>query len=522
MRNVTRYVLAVLLAIMGAASVNPARSSVTDPAWQLDSQELATVSDCSLAVKKAVMPQLLQAYTQGDQDMSASAGAALREVGRSAPRAVIEPATRHFRSASADTAAARMRLFTLLSDVASRQDFPVSVLQKALRSSEPRLRQKALWTAADMGPSAGKAAPALLELVDTRDPSTRRHALEALRTVGVRDGMVPRLCSLLHSRHFAVRRFAIDSLAELGARAESAIPKLVSIAEAADGALRADIRRALKHVKTENAAPVVEDADISCAEGGSTVVNVPFAAWDSVPGSLEVSLADGPSYGTVEHRGEGRFVYHSSRGFAGEDTFTCVVSDGEGGSSRARATVSIQPDTEAPSVEEVASGGRPGKLRLIFSEPVRPESAEDVSNYALSPDVDIVRAQLGEYGMTVTLSVSPLSEEQDYELTVRNVADRSAAGNRIAEAHKRLRYYEGDTMGPVVIAEDIEQKRAKPARRKSKGSGDRASLSTGDMIRAVAEEAGPADSGSAVTSAADFLIASWLQEREEAAGSDGT
>ena len=54
------------------------------------------------------------------------------------------------------------------------------------------------------------------------------------------------------------------------------------------------------------------------------------------------------------------------------------------------------------------------------------------------------------------------------------------------------------------------------------GSGDRASLSTGDMIRAVAEEAGPADSGSAVTSAADFLIASWLQEGEEAAGSDGT
>ena len=521
MRNVIRCALAILLALVGAGMASSAAESAADPAWRLNKEELARVEDCSLAVKKAVRPQLLQGYARGDPEMSDTARAVLREVARSAPRAVIGPAAQHFHHASADAATVRRRLYTLISDLAGRREFPISVLKAALRSDEPRLRRRAVWTATDIGAPAAEAAPALLDLVSTGDPTMRRHVLEALRTVGVEADAVPRLCELLHSSHFAVQRFAIDSLAELGPRAESAAPRLVSIAEAADEALRADIGRVLKQVKTHNSAPVVGDVVVSCEEGGSAVVEVPFAAWDSMPGALEACIEVGPAQGTLENRGEGRFIYHSSRGFAGEDSFICRVSDGEGGVSRARATVRIKPDTSPPGLEEVASGGRPGKLRLMFGEPVSPGAAEDVANYDLSSDVDVIRAQLGEYGLTVTLSTTPLSEGENYRLTVRNIADRAAAKNRISELRMQLQYYEGENVGSVVVAEEIEDPRATQAPVQGDWSDEHTSLYTLGWMHAFSGELGPGETSSGFTRIADLLPACWLQGAGRTAEGDG-
>ena len=297
---------------------------------------------------------------------------------------------------------------------------------------------------------------------------------------------------------------------------QAAIAELVNAARTADAALRGDIRRALAQIKTQNEGPVVRQAVVSCAEGGSAVLEVPCSAWDSMPGDLSVSVADGPGHGTLERQGENRFVYHSSRGFTGTDSVVCRVSDGEGASTRARATVHVRPDKTAPQVEEVASGGRPGKLRLMFSEPVARPAAEKTSNYSIGPDINVVRAQLGDYGMTVTLTVTPLSEEQDYVLEVRNVADRSASRNRIATVRKRLTYYDGEHTGPVVVAEDIEEERTRPAQGDERGGADRVSSLDGSASGIVGSATKTAETGDATAIPVGVRPAFWLQGAEKA------
>lgn len=72
-------------------------------------------------------------------------------------------------------------------------------------------------------------------------------------------------------------------------------------------------------------------------------------------------------------------------------------------------------------------------MEVVFSEPVDLTSAEAVGNYAIDQGVTISSAILQADTETVVLTVSTLSENVTYTLTVNNVTDRAIALNLIAE-----------------------------------------------------------------------------------------
>ncbi len=91
---------------------------------------------------------------------------------------------------------------------------------------------------------------------------------------------------------------------------------------------------------------------------------------------------------------------------------------------------SAVPDTTPPRIVSVSAGGDPERVRVRFSEPLDPTTAQNAANYAVEPQVTVAGAELvGD--AVVVLATSPMTE-QEYTLTVSGVADRWVTPNVIA------------------------------------------------------------------------------------------
>jgi len=121
------------------------------------------------------------------------------------------------------------------------------------------------------------------------------------------------------------------------------------------------------NVTPVNDPPVAEDDSYSTSEG--TPLTVPAAGVrendSDVDGdSLSAALATGPSHGTVSLDPDGSFNYTPDSTFAGTDSFTYSVSDGNGGTDT--ATVSIDVAAAAPgSVVTITDSCLGGTALLI-------------------------------------------------------------------------------------------------------------------------------------------------------------
>jgi hypothetical protein len=115
----------------------------------------------------------------------------------------------------------------------------------------------------------------------------------------------------------------------------------------------------------------------------------------------------------------------------------------EGRTNIANAIVTVRPvDTVPPAVVSVNVAGRPDRVAVRFSEPVRQEDAERAANYTLEPGIQVVAASLWADGATVTLTTSsfPLGGG-DFVLAVSNIRDRARKPNVIGPAtRKSFRY----------------------------------------------------------------------------------
>ena len=91
---------------------------------------------------------------------------------------------------------------------------------------------------------------------------------------------------------------------------------------------------------------VLNHAPVAVADAASTLENtsvtIPVLANDSDVdgGTLTVSAVSSPAHGTASVGGGG-VVYHPASGFAGSDTFSYTVADGQGGTASAQVTVSV-------------------------------------------------------------------------------------------------------------------------------------------------------------------------------------
>ena len=116
----------------------------------------------------------------------------------------------------------------------------------------------------------------------------------------------------------------------------------------------------------------------------------------------------------------------------------------------------------------VDSAGPNNTIRVVFSEPVANEDAEDPANYAIDNGVVIQSAALGDDLRSVRLATSDLAEDVTYTLAVKNVRDRAAAPNLIDAGNKSsfayvfvgnglwAEYYEGTDFSGKLIGKRID------------------------------------------------------------------
>lgn len=117
--------------------------------------------------------------------------------------------------------------------------------------------------------------------------------------------------------------------------------------------------------------------------------------------------------------------------------YKCTVSNGLGSVTSNEATLTVNADTTAPTVMYVTGKYTFKGVRVWFSEPVDPATAQTASNYQLSGGLNVSTATLsapaGSAGdHIVDLVTSTQTPGTTYTLTVGGVRDTSDAQNTIA------------------------------------------------------------------------------------------
>lgn len=110
------------------------------------------------------------------------------------------------------------------------------------------------------------------------------------------------------------------------------------------------------------------------------------------------------------------------------------------------------PDTVAPSISEVELKTSMS-LAVTFSETVSRATAENLSNYQITPYVEITDVYLLASLNTVHIETAQHQAKTNYTLTVQNIADRSIVGNVMKTAAKKTYFYSPpDTVAPTLLS----------------------------------------------------------------------
>jgi VCBS repeat-containing protein len=125
-----------------------------------------------------------------------------------------------------------------------------------------------------------------------------------------------------------------------------------------DGQGGTDTATATVTVEGTNDGPVAQDESVSATEDGGAVTGQ-LDATDVDGDDLTFSLVDGPAEGTVTVNEDGSFSFDPGDGFqdlgVGETQtveFTYEVSDGQGGTSTATGTVTVEGTNDGPVAQD--------------------------------------------------------------------------------------------------------------------------------------------------------------------------
>ena len=117
--------------------------------------------------------------------------------------------------------------------------------------------------------------------------------------------------------------------------------------------------------------------------------------------------------------------------------FGCLLSNAQGSTNSAEATLTVLADTTPPTLVSVTTMGDTKSLSALFSEPIEDASALQVANYAINNGVSVLSASFAGDNRTVLLRTSPLTPGVNYTLTVNGVRDRATTPNSIAPNAQR-------------------------------------------------------------------------------------
>ncbi|HIF9505006.1 TPA: retention module-containing protein, partial [Photobacterium damselae] len=186
-----------------------------------------------------------------------------------------------------------------------------------------------------------------------------------------------------------------------------------------------------------NGQPIGDDLSVEVAEDSS--INGQLTATDADGDDLTFELVDGsePTNGQVTVNPDGSWEYVPNPDFNGEDSFTVVVDDGNGGTDTITVTVNVTPVNDAPVGEDVSAETQEetavtGQLtatdvdgdNLTFKPGSNPENGSVTVNpdgsweYVPNPDfngedsftVVVDDGNGGTDTITVTVNVTPVND----------------------------------------------------------------------------------------------------------------
>lgn len=218
------------------------------------------------------------------------------------------------------------------------------------------------------------------------------------------------------------------------------------------------------NVAAVNDLPAAAAAAFATSE--DQTVTGQLTASDVEPGALTFSLGAAPALGAVEIAADGAFTYTPGANLFGDDGFTFVVTDADGGSATASVSLSIAAVNDAPAAENAvrytqedqvvsgqlaASDVEPGALTFALAPGAGPlsgavEIAADGA-YVFTPDADF--NGIDGFSFIVTDSEGA-TDRADVTLVIEGVNDAPAA-----EAQE----IETDEDSPVsgqLSAEDVD------------------------------------------------------------------
>ncbi len=115
------------------------------------------------------------------------------------------------------------------------------------------------------------------------------------------------------------------------------------------------------------------------------------------------------------------------------------------------------PDNTAPTLVSVIALTAT-QVEVRFSEAITKASAEEASNYAITPQINIAAARLQADSSTVWLTTAAHADAVNYTLSVQNIQDRATPPNPIATpATKSYQFRIPDTTPPVLVAVRVLQ-----------------------------------------------------------------
>ncbi|HIF9359583.1 TPA: Ig-like domain-containing protein, partial [Photobacterium damselae] len=212
------------------------------------------------------------------------------------------------------------------------------------------------------------------------------------------------------------------------------------------------------NVTPVNDAPVGEDVSAETQE--ETAVTGQLTATDVDGDNLTFKPGTNPENGSVTVNPDGSWEYVPNPDFNGEDSFTVVVDDGNGGTDTITVTVNVTPANDAPigedvSVETQEETAVTGQLtatdadgdNLTFKPGTNPENGQVTVNadgsweYVPNPDfngedsftVVVNDGNGGTDTITVTVNVTPVNDAPEGEdVTAETQEDTAVTGQLTA------------------------------------------------------------------------------------------
>jgi hypothetical protein len=113
------------------------------------------------------------------------------------------------------------------------------------------------------------------------------------------------------------------------------------------------------------------------------------------------------------------------------EAFNCVVSNASGSVTSAPAILTVNADTNPPTVVQAVNIGTTN-AQIVYSKLVGAASAENIANYVFTDGLAVTGASLKPDGETVILTTSPLVYGSNYSMVINGVSDLASVPNTIA------------------------------------------------------------------------------------------